>query len=859
MATIYSEASWTGSYTYTRVKVDYDYSSTRATATLLYSRTNNYSGATYANGATFKFGDGSTTFSKTFYGKQTDAVVASLTFNYSLSGGTYSGSSTGDFLGGSWSVTIPGSIWNDINAYQPDGSTQNGLIFDLKTSDGGSWTNLTNEPSPFNKASGTTATISNIRTNVTGAHYTKNNVTNTNANSFTWTINTANWVCCLYSAWNTYTIAYNANGGSGAPGNQTKTYGTNLTLSSTKPSRTGYTFLGWSTNQSATSAAYAAGATLSSDLSTTQGATITLYAIWSINSYYLDLNGWLDGASSGGISGYGTADVTIGGTLKGNDVTDYYAQHTYGTSYTISDIKATTGHTYQGVHSGSLSGTIGAGNTSVSLSFTTNKYTIAYNANGGSGAPGNQTKTYGTNLTLSSTKPTRTNYTFLGWSTSNTATSATYSAGATLSSDLSSAQGATVTLYAVWKLNAPSNTTITVNSSTRTKIYVTVGCTGGSITNYTVYYRVNGSSGNYSSLSLGTSTTGIITGLSPNTAYQIYASATNSSGTANSPTTNRTTMANTPKLINTSVSNILPFSTSVSVSATGDTNAPITNYTLYWCKKINKDLKDMSIKYFDNAMWARVFYHQCNEGTTLFTSLSEALSTQTTDKYSRLSLLSDDTFKINGKFEFMLCYPNNNGYSAYNRWKQTNAPQNEYIARSSSGGKVTGYEAVHIDWTDNYWGGLERFQESSSAFNTTYIDGSVGHGNWFYAIGAATNHERGIPSYDSTSSNVELWVRIPDAIVSSKNIGTPTSTIIDGLEEETTYMVWTQATNAGGIQTGKGVIFTTPADQAKIRIKQNGLWQKGKAYYKKDGQWIKAKKIYIKVNGQWKINNNYDS
>ena len=41
----------------------------------------------------------------------------------------------------------------------------------------------------------------------------------------------------------TYTVSYNANGGSGAPGNQTKTHNVTLTLSSTKPTRTGYTFL----------------------------------------------------------------------------------------------------------------------------------------------------------------------------------------------------------------------------------------------------------------------------------------------------------------------------------------------------------------------------------------------------------------------------------------------------------------------------------------------------------------------------------------------------------------------------------------------------------------------------------------
>ena len=42
-----------------------------------------------------------------------------------------------------------------------------------------------------------------------------------------------------------YTISYNANGGSGAPSSQKKYYGKTLTLSSTKPTRSGYTFVGF--------------------------------------------------------------------------------------------------------------------------------------------------------------------------------------------------------------------------------------------------------------------------------------------------------------------------------------------------------------------------------------------------------------------------------------------------------------------------------------------------------------------------------------------------------------------------------------------------------------------------------------
>ena len=86
-------------------------------------------------------------------------------------------------------------------------------------------------------------------------------------------------------------------------------------------------------------------------------------------------------------------------------------------------------------------------------------YTINYNANGGSGAPGSQTKTHDTNLTLSSTKPTKTGYTFLGWSTSSNATSASYTAGGTYSAN------ANATLYAVWKI-ATTSKTITKNVTT---------------------------------------------------------------------------------------------------------------------------------------------------------------------------------------------------------------------------------------------------------------------------------------------------------------------------------------------------------------------------------------------------------
>lgn len=88
---------------------------------------------------------------------------------------------------------------------------------------------------------------------------------------------TANSSATLYAVWkaNTYTISYNANGGSGAPSAQTKTYGVTLTLSSTKPTRTNYTFKGWSTSSNG-------GVVYSSGASYTNNSSVTLYAVWAI-------------------------------------------------------------------------------------------------------------------------------------------------------------------------------------------------------------------------------------------------------------------------------------------------------------------------------------------------------------------------------------------------------------------------------------------------------------------------------------------------------------------------------------------------------------------------------------------------
>lgn len=75
------------------------------------------------------------------------------------------------------------------------------------------------------------------------------------------------------------------------------------------------------------------------------------------------------------------------------------------------------------------------------------KYTVSYNANGGTNAPSSQTKTYGTALTLRDGIPTKTGYTFKSWNTKKDGSGTSYSSKGTYKTN------SAVTLYAQWTEN----------------------------------------------------------------------------------------------------------------------------------------------------------------------------------------------------------------------------------------------------------------------------------------------------------------------------------------------------------------------------------------------------------------------
>ena len=224
-----------------------------------------------------------------------------------------------------------------------------------------------------------------------------------------------------------YTIKYDANGGEGAPVQQIKIHNKDLTLQTGKPTREGYNFLGWSETKNSTTVQYQPGDTY------TKNADTTLYAVWKIKTYTITYN-----------LGNGSGSIPSQTKTHGINITLSTTRPTPNDSaYEFKGWSESSGGSVQYQPGGTFTKNA---NTTLYAIYQLKTYTITYNANGGSGAPGNQTKTHGVNLKLSSTKPTRSGYTFQGWSES-AGGSVQYQPGGTFTKNENK------TLYAIWKRN----------------------------------------------------------------------------------------------------------------------------------------------------------------------------------------------------------------------------------------------------------------------------------------------------------------------------------------------------------------------------------------------------------------------
>ncbi len=161
---------------------------------------------------------------------------------------------------------------------------------------------------------------------------------------------------------NTYTISFDSNGGSGTMRDISVSYDEEVPLTANAFTKTGYTFLGWGTDPDSIEKEYSDGAVIS-NLTSKNGNTVTLYAVWSANTY-----------------------------------------------------------------------------------------TISFDSNGGSGTMRDISVSYDEEVPLTANAFTKTGYTFLGWGTDPDSIEKEYSDGAVIS-NLTSKNGNTVILYAVWSKN----------------------------------------------------------------------------------------------------------------------------------------------------------------------------------------------------------------------------------------------------------------------------------------------------------------------------------------------------------------------------------------------------------------------
>ena len=233
----------------------------------------------------------------------------------------------------------------------------------------------------------------------------------------------------LYAKWkkNTYKITYKLDGGKNNSSNPASYTVTTSTITLAKPTKKGYTFEGWYKDSSFKSKV--------TKISKGSTGSKTFYAKWKKNTYKITyvLNGGTNNSENPTAYTVTASTKTLKSpTKKGYTFVGWYTESTFKTK--VTQIK--TGST---------------GSKTFYAKWTANKYTIAFNANGGTGTMSKLTGvSYSTTKTLTANAFKRSGYTFTGWNTKKDGSGTAYKDKASVSK-LSSTNGATVTLYAQWK------------------------------------------------------------------------------------------------------------------------------------------------------------------------------------------------------------------------------------------------------------------------------------------------------------------------------------------------------------------------------------------------------------------------
>jgi uncharacterized repeat protein (TIGR02543 family) len=241
----------------------------------------------------------------------------------------------------------------------------------------------------------------------------------------------------LFAQWaaNSYSVTFDANGGSGTMSNLGIVAGTAKNLTANAFTRTGYSFQGWTTNPDGT------GTTYTNSQSVTLFSSVTLYAKWLAGTFTITFGN--TPGTTGCIDSRCNLAGQVGQSMKSQTFTA-------GTAFNLNtNVWYRTGFIFAGwsTVSGNGSPIVYADNASVTLFGNTTLYTqwtpvfvVSYSANATANTftgtvPANASSVGGAAVTVAANSGNlaRVGLTFAGWNTKSDGTGTTYLAGSSIS------------------------------------------------------------------------------------------------------------------------------------------------------------------------------------------------------------------------------------------------------------------------------------------------------------------------------------------------------------------------------------------------------------------------------------------
>lgn len=245
---------------------------------------------------------------------------------------------------------------------------------------------------------------------------------------------------------NSYTIAFDSNGGTGDMPNQAMKYDTKSALNDNKFTRDGYTYCGWRLEDKDTGTGYANGEEVE-NLTDVDGITLTMYAQWSTNGYEISFDKNAEDATGSMSNIHMNYDETRNLTKNSFTRTGYIF-----TGWRISD--ASSGIEYK--DEASVSNLTSMNNKTITMyaQWTPIAYTIKFdkNKNDASGLTESMSMRYDEAKELTANGFSSPSAKWCGWNISKDGTGFSYSNKQRVK-NLTSDDGGVITLYAQWSTN----------------------------------------------------------------------------------------------------------------------------------------------------------------------------------------------------------------------------------------------------------------------------------------------------------------------------------------------------------------------------------------------------------------------